>query len=210
MSHTNDLNQNLCSHGIQKDKPCFFCAQEGIYFQRDTEVYEEIYIKTSNVSFELAFELDKRIKIWKEATKNPCLGDYFKAIKKSKRIRWSENSLRQAYSVALEFPDLSEKRENRLCFSSYREIANSGISPEEKQEIRKIAEDEKLRFEEVRKLIKTEYKKEEVKETVDSEIKEEIVYHTGEDFVKEIKKFLQRHKDLEAGTTIILEFKKKK
>lgn len=138
------------------------------------------------------------------------MGDYFKAIKKSKRIRWSENSLRQAYAVALEFPDLSEKRENRLCFSSYREIANAGISPEEKQEIRKIAEEEELRFGEVRKLIKTEYKKEEVKETDNSEIKEEIVYHTEEDFVKRVKEFLKRHKDLEAGTTIILQFKNRK
>ena len=210
MNNTNELNQNLCSHGIQKDKPCLFCAQEGVYFQRDVEVYAGIYIKTSNVSFELAFELDRRIKIWKEASKNLYLGDYLKAIKESERIRWSENSLRQAYTVALEFPDLSEKSENRLCFSSYREIANSGISLEEKHKIRKIAENEKLRFEEVRKLIKKEYKKEEVKKTNNSEIKEGIVYHTDEDFVKEIKEFFQRHKDLKGGTTIILKYKNRK
>jgi len=210
MNNINDLNQNFCTHGLQKDKPCHFCAQEGVYFQRDTEVFEGIYLKSSNLSFELAFELDKRIKIWKEASKNLYLGDYFKAIKKSERIRWSENSLRQAYTVALEFPDLAEKRENRLCFSSYREIANAGISSEEKQEILKIAEDEKLRFEEVRKLIKNEYKKEEVQEIDNSEIKEEIVYHTEEDFIKNIKKFIQSHKDLEGGTTITLKFKKRK
>lgn len=210
MININELNQNLCSHGIERDKPCFFCAQEGVYFQRDTEVFEEIYSKTSNLSFELAFELAKRIRIWREATEDPYLGNYFKAIKKSQKIRWSENSLRQAYAVALEFPDLAEERQNRLCFSIYREIANAGISPEEKQGIRKTAEDEKLHFAEARKLIKTKSKRKEAAKKDDIEIKEEIIFHTEEDFLKKIREFLQRHKDLEGGTTITLRFKNQK
>ena len=206
MNNTNELNQNLCSHGTQKDKPCFFCAQGGLYFQRDIEVYEGMYSKTSNLSFELAFELVQRIKVWKEATKNLNLRDYFKAIKKSQKILWSENSLRQAYSVALEFSDLLEKKQNRLCFSSYREIANSGISSEAKVEIRKTAEEEGLSFKEVRKLIKEKSKRKEEDNVI--EIKEKIIFRTEENFLKLIEEFLQKHKDLEYGTTITLNFTK--
>ncbi|MCX5668913.1 MAG: hypothetical protein NTX89_02165 [Candidatus Omnitrophica bacterium] len=207
MNNTNELNQNLCFHGFQKDKACFFCAQSEVYFQRDIEVYEGMYTKTSNLSFGLAFELAQRIKLWKEATKNINLRDYFQAIKKSQKILWSENSLRQAYTVALEFSDLLEKKQTRPCFSSYREIANSGISPEEKQEIRQIAENEELSFKEVRKLVKTKSKRKEVEEN-NSEIKKEIVYHTEEDFLKQIRELFQRHKDLESGTVITLKFTK--
>lgn len=206
MNNTNELSQNLCFHGIQSDKPCFFCAQSEVYFQRDIEVYEGMYSKTSNLSFELAFELAQRIKVWQEATKNLNLRDYFKAIKESQKILWSENSLRQAHSVALEFSDLLEKNKNRLCFSSYREIANSGISSEAKVEIRKTAEEEGLSFKEVRKLIKEKSIREEEVNVI--EIKEKIIFRTEDNFLKLIEEFLQKHNDLEYGTVITLKFEK--
>jgi len=211
MINTNELNEDSCAHGIPRSKPCFFCAEAGINFQRDAEIYEEMYIKTSNTAFELAFKLAERIEIWKQATKSSSLVEYFKGIRKCRRIRWSDNSLRQAYTVATEFPDLLDKKENLLCFSIYREIVNTGeITLEQKQEIRKIAEEKKLSFKKVRELIKTEFRKDEADKNDESKIKEEIIFHTEEDFLRQVKEFLQRQKGLKLGSTITLRLRKQK
>jgi len=209
MSNTNELNQNSCFHGVPRDRFCFFCAEGGVYFQRDVEVYSNIYTKSSNLSFELAFELAKRIGDWQKASKNLHLGDYFKGIKKSHKLLWSENSLRQAYAVAKQFKDLSDKEQRKLSFSAYREIANAGISPEKQNEIRKIVEDGNFSFGKVRNLIKTELKKEVEEKYL--EIKDEVVFYGEEYCLKQFKDFLQRNKDnLKEGIPINLRFYKEK
>ena len=203
----NTKNPKDCYHGRPINKDCFFCADSGFYFFKDSLVYEKIYKKSGNVSFELAFEIVKRIKKWKRASKEIILETYFKEVEKIRKFEWGLNSLKKAYYVAREFPDLI-KRDNRiLSFSAYKEIVNARLSTLEKQEVRAIAEKERLTSSSIRKLIREKYQK---KEVVENEYKTEIVSYTEDDFVEEVRNFIRENEILEKSSTVVLQVKIKK
>jgi hypothetical protein len=207
MNNVNKSNQSECRHGVKEGNFCSLCAEAGIYFQRDAEVYRAIYAKSSNLSFELAFELFTRIDNWGKATKRIGSKNYFKGIKKCQKILWSENSVRQAYAVAKQFKDLENAEQRKLSFSAYREIANADLSSEKQNEIRKVAEEGKFSFGKIRELVRTELKKE-VKEKY-LEIEDEVIFYGEEDCLKQFKDFLQRNKsNLKNGVPIKLKFYK--
>jgi len=208
MNNVNKSNQNECRHGVKEGDFCSLCAEARIYFHKDAEVYRAIYAKSSNLSFELAFELFIRIDNWQKATKRIGSKNYFKGIKKCQKILWSENSLRQAYAVAKQFRDLENEEQRKLSFSAYREIANADLTSEKQNEIRKIAEEGKFSFGKVRELVRTELNKEEVEDEY-LEIEDEVVFYGEEDCSKQFKDFLQRNKgNLKNGVPIKLKFYK--
>lgn len=195
-----------CAHGTEIGKPCGFCAKRGIYFKEDASAYEAIYKKTGNISFELAFEIAKRVERWEEAGKDGSLESYFKQIESIMKSGWGRNSLKKAYYVARDFPDLVDPNKVKLSFSNYKEIVTARLSDINKLKIRQAAEEKGLNSKKIRMLIK-EYQEKVVVNKVENK-KETITFHTKEDFLKEVDNFLQRNNELEAGTRIILEIKK--
>ena len=203
----NAKNVKSCYHGIPKNRTCFFCADSGFYFFEDSFVYAKIYKRSGHVSFELAFELVKRIRKWKRASKEIILEPYFKEVEKIKRFEWGLNSLKKAYYVAREFPDLIKRDKRILSFSAYKEIVSAKLSPIEKQEVRAIAEKEKLTSNAIRKLIKKKYQN---KEVIENEYKTEIVSYTEDDFVEEVRNFIRENEILKKSSTVVLQVKIKK
>lgn len=193
-----------CAHGILLGDPCFHCAQGGVYFDRDKEVYQNIINNTHNISFELAFALFERVNFWKKASTELSLDIYFKAVKKNSDINWSIQSLKQAYYLAREFPHLKDKKENRLKFSIYREIASAKLTPEQKKEIITKAEDENLKFSSVRRL-KEEYQGKEKRLTQSKT----ITFKSRENLTQEINQFFSERTDIQEGTKITVTIKNK-
>ena len=196
-----------CAHGISLEKPCHFCAHQGEYYQRDKAIYEEIARNSQNISFDLAFEILKRVKLWQEATQNGSLDTYFKAVKKIANIDWSAQSLKQAYYVAKEFPYLREKKDSRLKFSIYREIASAKLTTDQKQEIIKKAEEtliegKSIKFSTVRSL-KEEYQGKE-KKLAQSKT---ITFQSQEDCVEQFRQFILQKTDIKEGTKITITIK---
>lgn len=218
MTENNEAQQNNqektglrkdCAHGISLEKPCHFCAHQGEYYQRDKAAYEEIARSTNNISFDLAFEILKRVRLWQEATQKGSLDTYFKEVKKVARIDWSAQSLKQAYYVAKEFSHLREKKDGRLKFSIYREIASAKLTTEQKQEIIKKAEEtliegKPIKFSTVRSL-KEEYQGKEKKPAQSKT----ITFRSQEDCVEQFKQFILQKTDIKEGSKITIIVKSK-
>ncbi len=196
-----------CAHGISLEKPCHFCAHQGEYYQRDKAAYEEIARSTNNISFDLAFEILKRVRLWQEATQKGSLDTYFKEVKKVASIDWSAQSLKQAYFVAKEFPHLREKKDGRLKFSIYREIASAKLTTEQKQDIIKKAEEtliegKPIKFSAVRSL-KEEYQGKEKKPAQSKT----ITFQSKEDLIEKVQRFFSERTDIKEGTKITITIK---
>jgi hypothetical protein len=187
---------------------CSFCAADDSYIKRDIEQYNEIDSETSDVSFKLALALVKNIELWEKAQRRP-VEHYFMKLEKEKGLRLKSNSLKQAYYVGRAFPDLLDcPPKKRLSFSCYREIATAGISQETKEKIRLIAEEERMKRDEVRRLIKRECKNEWIGNPA---LGEEIIYLYDEDFMREIAAYLERHRGgIKRGTIVILKYRNKR
>jgi len=194
-----------CCHGTSLTEPCFYCAQEGTYFNRDKEVYEEIAKNTHNISFNLAFALYERINLWQQASKEVYLDTYFKEIKRRSEISWSIESLKQAYYVAKEFPHLKERTPSRLKFSIYREVASAKLTQEQKKEIIQKAEEEGLKFSKVREL-KEEYQGKENRLNKSKT----IIFNSQEELIENAKQFFLSRSDIKKNTKITIIIKETK
>jgi hypothetical protein len=201
LTDTPSTQRTNCSHGILLTEPCFLCAHEGVYFERDRAVYQEIAKKTRNISFDLAFALFERISHWQKASKETSLNTYFKAFKNDPDIEWSVESLKQAYYVAKEFSDLKEKKD-RLKFSIYREVASAKLTTEQKKELIQKAETEGLKFSSVRRLRKEYQGKEE--RLIQSKT---ITFQSKEDLIEKVQKFFSERTDIKEGTKITITIK---
>lgn len=195
------MSKQTCIHGKEETDTCFHCASTGVYSRQDACAYAEIYKRSGSVSFELAFELKRRVERWKEGTKSLALEFYFKEIGKNKKIGWGINSLKQAYYVAMQFPELDKAEKQKCSFTVYREIANADLSDDQKNEIRTRTETEGLTTQKVRRIIQSEYKNRN-----SQEVSESIKYHSDQDFLKKVQEFIAQH-EVEPGRCIMVTLK---
>lgn len=212
-NNTTIISTNLqrdCSHGLLLDTHCIFCLQEGVYFRKDAEAYQKFYKKSNSVSFELAFEIAKRIQIWRETTKDNILENYFKGLEKTQKLAWSINTIKKAYYLTRDFSDLAQE-ENRKCpFSIYREIANAKISNSQKQELRSRVETEDPTLYQTRDFIKESKGLELTQKEAFSQLKERIIFTNQGYFISQVREFISRQTGLKKGQTIIVRICKQK
>lgn len=202
---TQSTERTHCCHGNLLTETCLYCVHEGVYFERDRTAYEDIAKRDRNISFDLAFELYERINRWQQASKEVSLKEYFKKVKNGADFDWSVQSLKQAYYVAKEFPDLKEKKNGRRKFSIYREIASARLTKEQRQEIIQKAEQEKLKVSEVRKL-----RKQYQGEREDLNKSRTIVFHSREEFIEKVSRFIAERADIiKEGSKITITVKSK-
>ncbi len=177
-----------CKHGKRVNKICYLCSYSKANPGQDAYAYNDLYSnKIDNSSFELACLLSENINLWVKTYDNPE-ENYFREIENSGKLKFSMNTLRQTYYVIRDFKDVLESSNRKMSFSCYREIASSGITDEQKVEVRKIAETEKMTQREVRAYIKRVYKNQRI------EIHKRIFdFSTLENALKEIEIFLKDH-----------------
>ena len=193
------MNDNICTHGGDKEKPCWHCRD--IYKQQDIDYYDDIFKQKGWNVFEVAFELAKRFNRWSELHKSKSIDKYLTELKETKRLRWERNTLKQAYYVTTSFEDLKIKDNRKLHFSHYREIATAKLSANQKREVRAEAESKaKITIKSLRKLIESKNKV--TKEEKQAQII--LSYSKQEQFINEIREFLSDHKWIEGGTDIVI------
>ena len=198
-SHQNEPNsknksteRTRCCHDTLLTQPCFYCAQHGTYYHRDREAYAWII---HNMPFDLAFQLYERVKWWREASKGADLDIYFKEVTRDKSLGWSAKSLKEAYFVACEFPHLKEKKNRRLKFSIYQEIALDDLTSKQKEKLCKKAEEDQLKLEEV--------KKEEYHGKLRPAPRLFLTFKSQEDCIEGICQFFSGRPDIKEGTIVL-------
>lgn len=193
-----------CKHNKPMNNICYACTGGKADPRLDIDIYNDLYSnKIDNSSFEMACLLSKNINLWTETYSMPE-ENYFREIENSKGLAFSVNTLRQAYYVIRDFNDILESSNRKMSFSCYREIASSHIPDEQKAEIRKIAEAEKMTQREVRNYIWKNYKN----QTVDISTTTFDV-SSIENSMIEIENFLKDH-NVKTGDEITMKIKQTK
>lgn len=195
------IKAKKCKHNKSMNKICYACTWGKVDPRLDIDIYNNLYSnKIDNSSFEMACLLSKNINLWATTYSMPE-ENYFREIENSKRLIFSVNTLRQAYYVIRDFNDILESSNRKMSFSCYREIATSHITDEQKAEIRKIAETDKMTQRAVRNYIKKNYKNQTV-----------ISYTTTfdvssmENSLMEIENFMKDH-NVKKGDEITIKIK---
>ena len=202
--------QRKCIHGLSLDTTCFLCFHSGVYFHKDAEAFQEFYKKSSNVSFDFAFEIAKRVQFWHENTKDNVLEGYFEGLQKVEKLVWSISTIKKAYYLTRDFSDLKEVENRKCSFSIYREIANSRISNSQKKDLRSRVEAEQPTLYQTRELIKEVKGQEPTLPEVLPEFKEKIVFQDQEDFISKVRAFISKQTDLKEGRPITIKIHKQK
>ncbi|NTU49378.1 MAG: hypothetical protein HGA87_00525 [Desulfobulbaceae bacterium] len=203
-------HQRECLHGISLDTTCFLCLHSGVYFHKDAEAYQEFYKKSSNVSFDFAFEIAKRVQFWHENTKDNILENYFIGLRKVENLVWSISTIKKAYYLTREFSDLKQVENRKCSFSIYREIANSRISDSQKKDLRSRVEAEQPTLYQTRELIKEVKGQEPTIPGFSPELKEKIIFQDQEDFISKVRVFISKQTDLKEGRPITIKIHKQK
>jgi hypothetical protein len=185
----------------KKKKPHQFFVHSDKYLAEDARFYESLKTKRSSNHFDFAFNLYKRFKRWSKDTKMSSIDAYLvELFDKVKNLPFKKESMKLDYYTAEKFPDLIKPLQRKISFWCYREIANSGLKKYQMRRIRLWAEKTteasktgKIGPEKIRAKIETIYKKTRKHKTT-------VIYHTFENSLKQIKEFLEKHKD-----TIILQ-----
>lgn len=197
--------ERTCIHGTSRSKLCWHCRDT--YAQEDLKYYKAIFDRKGGITFDVAFNLAKRFDRWSELHKSKSIDKYLKELKKTKELQWEINTLKQAYYVVKAFNDLDKRENRKLRFSHYREIANAYLAPERKQGLRAEAENRGgITVKEIRKLIESEANALPEKKTA----ARTIIYHTEEQFLKDVKAFLDEHTWIEQGTSLTISGKNKR
>jgi hypothetical protein len=153
----NFMEKDTCVHDWNGNGVCPLCYESDSFIIKDIFRYNELYLyisqnedKNEKSKFELSKELQERCDRWIKIYNKPKK-EYFDKLKKESGLRYTPKYLYRIFRVSEIFPNLCES--STLSFCVYEKIANSKISPEDKNKIRLIAEEKQLSVRKVKRLI---------------------------------------------------------
>jgi hypothetical protein len=196
-----------CIHGIDRKETCHFCEGSGSYLKQAIGRLNSIYAKRGGVSFEAAFALDAEFKRWlkvmklKTPAKDASIDWYLDDLKERGRLSQEKKSnFKLSYNVAKFFPGLENISHRMLSFGCYRVIANANITPTQKDVFRKEAEENNYNIATIYEELERRYNIGRIKRISDT-----ITYTGREQFIKQVRKFLNRgKKEITKGVKVSL------